>query len=89
MNAQQKQIVREQILLALQSAAPVTLPTGTLQSGLRIVGFDLSEKEVEYELEYLQGKELVRMKRAALSRNIRRWGLTSAGIDYLEEKGLD
>lgn len=88
MSGKQRQLIREQILLSLHAASPVSLPTETIRDGLRIVGFRMTSDEVRHELEYLQGKDLIRMQRATLSRHIKRWRITSFGVDYLEEEDL-
>lgn len=51
-------------------------------------GFSPKQPEVEKELDYLEGKGLVRPVEKRVNPANRAWKITSEGTDYLRERGL-
>jgi hypothetical protein len=88
MNSEQKLLLRHALLRQLAAAAPATLPPETLRHGAQLAGFALTPAQLETELDYLAGKNLLAQTPAALSAGLRRAALTAAGRDYLEAQGL-
>ncbi len=88
MNATQKLLLRQALLLQLHAASPVSLPAETLRHGAALAGFHLTANELQAELDYLADKNLLRIVPAALSQGLPRSLLTSTGRDYLEAEGL-
>ncbi len=89
MNDKQLSIFRRSILCQLDAAMPNGLPVDTIHQGVRFAGFDKVEQDrVERELETLKLKGFVTFKRDPINRAIKRWSLTGAGIDFLEETGF-
>ncbi len=84
----ERQLRREAILLQLEAASPASLPSGTLLAGLRLSGHGLDVAGLLRELDYLEGRGLVKTCAACLDRSVKRARLTSAGRDYLEAEGL-
>ena len=88
MTAEQKKLLRDALMAALVTAAPVSLPLSTLKSTARAAGFKVDEDELEAHLHYLTEKELIRQKKERVSAAVKRWEPTAAGIEYAEEEGL-
>jgi hypothetical protein len=88
MNAEQKKLLRDALLAALVTMAPLSLPLATLRNAARAAGFRLEEEELARELDYLVGKGLVIEKAEELSAGATRWKATSAAVDYCEKEGL-
>ena len=84
MNAEQKEIYRENILRQLQVGIPVH--DKTLLIGLRCAGFNTDEAEMKAQLEYLIEKGFVRRERAEISAGKKHYKLAAAGLEYLEAK---
>lgn len=82
MNAEQKELYRENILVQLQGGFPVH--DKTILIDLRCAGFRTNEAEMDAELEYLIEKGLVRRERAEISAGKKHYKLTAAGTEYLE-----
>ena len=82
MNAEQKEIYRENILTQLQGGFPVH--DKTILIGLRCAGFNTNESELNAELEYLIEKGFVRRERAEISAGKKHYKLTAAGVEFLE-----
>ena len=88
MTPEQKLLLRHALLRQLAAAAPASLPPATLLHGAALAGFRLDEPQLQVELDYLAGKNLLAIVPAALSRALPRARLTAAGRDYLEEENL-
>ncbi len=88
MNAEQRLLLRQALLLQLAAAAPASLPPATLRHGAALAGFRLDEAQLPAELDYLAGKNLLEITPAALSRGLPRARLTATGRDYLEAENL-
>jgi len=88
MNSSQRLLLRHALLLQLAAAAPASLPPETLRHGAALAGFRLTPEQLQIELDYLAGKNLLQITPAALSHGLPRAQLTSAGRDYLEGENL-
>jgi len=88
MNATQRLLLRQAILLQLAAASPASLPPAPLLHGAALAGFRIDEQALQAELAYLAGKNLVQITPSALSHGLPRAQLTVAGRDYLEAEQL-
>jgi len=88
MNAEQRLLLRHAILRQLAATAPASLPPATLLHGVALAGFRLTSDQLQNELDYLAGKNLLQITPAALSHGLPRARLTPAGRDYLEAEAL-
>lgn len=88
MNAEQKKLLRDALLAALVTMAPLSLPAATLKNAARAAGFRLEDDELARELDYLAGKGLAEEKTEELSAGAKRWKATAAAVDYCEREGL-
>ncbi len=88
MDAEQRLLLRHALLRQLAAAAPASLPPATLRHGAALAGFQLTDNELQTELDYLAGKQLLEIAPAALSHGLPRTRLTAAGRDYLEAEHL-
>jgi len=88
MNAEQRLLLRQALLLQLAAAAPASLPPATLLHGVMLAGFRLDDAQLQAELNYLADKNLLEITPATLSHGLPRARLTAAGRDYLEAEKL-
>lgn len=88
MNPEQKKLLRDALVAALVAANPVSLPLETLRGAARSAGFSIDATTVEAEMHYLIGKGLAEPRSEELSAGVKRWIVTSAGVDYAEREGL-
>ncbi|MCX4341417.1 MAG: hypothetical protein OSJ72_17460 [Lachnospiraceae bacterium] len=84
--------IRMEILELCRDAAPYGAGTKALRSALRKGGYDLTDRELLTQVDYLKGKGLVRTqevenRRLELHRLIVH--LTPDGMDFLEGNGPD
>jgi hypothetical protein len=88
MSPEQRLLLRHALLRQLAAAAPATLPPSTLQHGAALAGFPLNPDQLQTELDYLAGKNLLALAPSTLSAAFTRAALTPAGRDYLEAHHL-
>ena len=88
MSPEQRLLLRHALLQQLAAAAPATLPPATLRHGAALAGFPLEPDQLQTELDYLAGKNLLALAPSALSAGLLRARLTPAGRDYLESEHL-
>lgn len=88
MNAEQKKLLRDALLAALVTMAPLSLPIATLKNAAKAAGFRLDDDELARELDYLSGKGLAAEKAEELSAAAKRWKATAAAVDYCERENL-
>lgn len=86
-NLAQKEVVRNEILEMAQQSEPVGASLQVLRAGLRKIGIDIGEQELQQQVGYLEGKNLLgveRLKNARLGIDRTIVHITSAGTDVLE-----
>lgn len=86
-NVAEKEVMRNEILKIFQEAAPQGASIQVLRAGLKKMGLATTEDEVEKQVSYLEGKQLLQVERVGNERlGIRRTVafITSTGIDVLE-----
>jgi hypothetical protein len=88
MTPEQKKLLRDALLATLVTAAPISLPIGTLRNAARAAGFSLSDTEVEAHLDYLVDLDMATVTKERLSAGVRRWKAGAAGVEYCEGEGL-
>ena len=89
MNAQQREVFRETVLRAFQSAGCCGLSLATLEVTLRTCGFKRFEpEEIEADVQYFTDKGFVAEVSKSHSVGNRIWRITAAGTDDLERRGL-
>lgn len=86
----EKEIMRKEILSLCHEAAPLGCSKEVLKAALSKIGIDASE--LDREVDYLQGKKLLRIEpvgnaRLGIRREICR--ITPEGTDYLDGNGPD
>lgn len=83
-----RELLRNNILIQLESAGErgITLPTICL--GAKIAGIHVKEEEIADEVTYLQDKSCATPVAKTLSPENRRYRITADGRDYLAEQGL-
>ena len=88
----ENEVVRREILELCQAAAPYGAGLPVLKASLRKTGYELAEKELRCQADYLEGKGLIRRQ------EVKNWSLhidrcilfiTPEGVDYLEGNGPD
>lgn len=89
MNPIQREIFRNQLLLAAKMAAPAGLTIEHFTVHVKLNGFPKATKdEVEAEVTYLRDKGFVAPIEKKISPEIVALRITAAGSDYLAENGL-
>lgn len=88
----EKEIIRREILELCEQAAPMGAGLPVMKAALRKAGFDLTEQELLKQVDYLEGKSLVKKetvenRRLGIKRCIVM--LTPEGTDFLEGNGPD
>jgi len=82
--------IRHEILLQCYGYRPAARDAERMARAARHEGEipDAVAAEFARECAYLQGKGLIALEPDELARGHKRWAITSAGIDTLEERGL-
>lgn len=89
-NTAEKETIRREIMELCGQAAPYGAGLPVLKAALRKCGHDLTDGELMRQVDYLEGKQLVKKdvvenRRLGINRCI--VSLTPAGTDYLEGNG--
>lgn len=96
MDVAEKEVMRTEILEICEQSVPIGADERVIRAALRKNGYDVTEKEVQEALYYLQGKGLVELVAAenralGIHRTVAR--ITAAGMDCLdgnaEVSGMD
>ena len=88
MTAEQKILLRENLLKQLAEARPFGMLVARLCVGARMWNFNLAEAEIEAELEILARKGLVEAEADAMViESAPHWKITAAGLKMLDERG--
>lgn len=88
MTAEQKILLRENLLKQLAEARPFGMLVGRLAQGARMWSFYLSDSEIVRELEILARKGLVSAESDAMAiEQAPHWKITGAGLAVLDERG--
>ncbi len=92
MDTSEHEMVRVEILELCQEAMPYGTNPQILRAALRKSGYDLAERDLLAQIDYLKGKKLVETqdvdnRRLGLHRLVIR--LTPEGTDFLEGNGPD
>lgn len=88
----EKEIIRREIMELCEQAAPMGAGLPVMKAALRKAGFDLTDQELEKQVDYLAGKSLVRKETVENRRlGIKRCivSLTPEGMDFLDGNGPD
>jgi hypothetical protein len=88
MTAEQKKLLRDALIASLVAAAPVSLPLSTLMGAAKSAGFVIDAATLEAHLGYIVGKGLAEIRTERLSAGVKRWAVTSDGVDYAEAEGI-
>ncbi len=80
------EIIRTNILIQLEAAYPVSLPSETLQQGLQLAGLPTSYPTLVKQLEYLADKGFLSLSRNELYPHLKRYKLSTKGIDFLDNE---
>ena len=88
MTAEQKIILRENLLKQLDEARPFGVLAARLCVGARMWNFNLAETEIEAELEILARKGLIQAEADTMAiESAPHWKITEAGLKTLDERG--
>ena len=80
--------IRRALLLQLEAAYPLTLPTEILWRGLHLADLPVSHENLRRELAYLAEKGFIQRRTHELCPQQARYKLASKGIDFLESDAL-
>ena len=88
MTAEQKILLRENLLKQLAEARPFGVLAARLCVGARMWNFNLAEDEIETELKILARKGLVEAENDAMAiAQSPHWKITQAGLEMLDSRG--
>lgn len=89
MNADTRELFRQNLVAQLAAAGAVGMKPAQLKLGLKVGGFDaVADKDLDDALDYIAGKGLVQVIDKMISPELKRWKITSAGYDYAAKEGL-
>ena len=81
-------LLRNAILLQLDTAAPASLPLDTILHGLRLAGYNLTQQSLAKEIAYLADKHFLYHSPHPLSPHAARFTISANGRDYLQSACL-
>ena len=88
MKPEQKKLLRDALVAALVTMAPLSLPLATLQGAAKAAGFSLSEADLLREMDYLVKSGMASVKTERLSAGVTRWEATAEAVNYAEAEGI-
>lgn len=88
MNANTRELFRQNLIAQLAAAGAVGLKPAMLKIGAKVGGFEPADKELDDALDYLAGKGLAAPVDKTISPENKRWKISSAGYDYAAQEGL-
>lgn len=88
MGAFKRDILRKCILLQLNASYPASMTPFMILQGAKINGLNISDSDMERELEYLRDRGFLTLFRSRLSPGLKRAKISAKGIDYLEAEGF-
>jgi len=88
MSPTDRELLRENILLQCHSASRKGVRFNAIVSRVRYDGYDVKEEDVDGEVRYLEGKNLIKEVDKRFSPENRRYVSTPEGTDYLRKEGL-
>ena len=84
LTSEQKSLLRQNLLLQMESSSPVSLPLMILVQGVHLAGFRLEDDAVGDHLDWLVEHGYVRQQDDEMGSGARRWKLTDEGRAYLQ-----
>ena len=89
MTPQQRELLRNHLLLALEASGPYSPTLPVLRVNLRVAGHPhVTDEEIAAELAYLRDKGMAAPETKAVSPENARWRITAAGRDHLATEDL-
>ena len=89
LNEEQKEMLRNAILMQLNAARATGLRTNPIMVGCRLAGFQaLEENDLAKNLRYLESHGLIARDDKTISKAVAVYLITDAGVAHLDEAGL-
>lgn len=88
MKALKTELLRKCILMQLNAAHPAAMTFEMIFTGVKINGLNCDLYELAREVEYLNLRGFLSVKKSELSAGVKRAKITAQGIDFLEGDGL-
>lgn len=88
MKPEQKKLLRDALVAALVTMAPLSLPLATLQGTAKAAGFTIADADLLREMDYLVKSGIAATKSERLSAGVTRWEATAEAVNYAEAEGI-
>jgi len=88
MNAEVREILRNNLLIQLANASTMGLTLKTLRLGASLAGIGVDDESIKAEVAYLADKGFADPVAKAMSPENQRYRIHAAGRDYLATQGL-
>ncbi len=89
LTGEQKELLRNAILLQLNAATPLGCKKLFLQNGVKVAGFQmLTEDQFEAELRYLFSHGMQETQKREINRANPVYQITQKGVEWLDEQNL-
>lgn len=85
---EKKELDRNAILIALADFNPRSTTVNGITQRLNIEGVKIEPANLDQDLAYLSGKDLIIQQHAELSVGVKHYRITATGQEYLEAKGF-
>jgi hypothetical protein len=84
-----KELLRNSILMQLNSARPVGLRIDPIHVGVKLAGFQtLPKEELAKQLRYLEAHQMIERAEKEISKSVEVFMITETGVAHLDESGL-
>lgn len=90
MNPETIKLLRINLLRQLHAGSPGAIPLSRLLTGARLEAFEVTEKDIERELEFMCDLQppMAEHKPEAFSAAVKRYRILPAGREWLETEGF-
>ena len=89
LNEEQKEVLRNSILIQLYAARSIGLRIEPIHIGVKLAGFQMLEKEeLAKQLRYLAAHRMVVLSDKEISKAVEIYLITEQGVAHLDESGL-
>jgi predicted transcriptional regulator len=89
MTGEQRELLRNSILLALNARRPLGMPTGSILVAVKCNGFQtLENDELEKQIRYLFSHGMIDVVDREMNRANVQYVITAKGVEWLDGQGL-
>jgi len=88
MSPEQRKLLRDALMRALLTLAPLGVSFDTLKGTAKAAGFAIGDDALNREIDYIVKRGLAEPVKVKLSSAALRWTTTADGVEYCEDEGL-